>query len=301
MDKYCYFPLLIGALGIAQPLFAATPEGNIRLEAGTEYDSNLSVVELDQYSTRSDWAALLNARANGRWKASDKLDLKAGYAYLSKTYKDNESFDLGIQQLFADASYNFNLFTLGASFYNVDAELASRDFLQLQQTSFYASRLFNKRIFVRAAVNHQDKDFPGIAERNAKNIGFAGDIFIFFDQGNTFISTGISREEEDAAQGQYSYDGFSLRGSINRKFPVLGKASKLQLGLRYLDRDYAAINPTIGSRREDSQRVLNIEWEINLTPKITATSKIEKGNYQSNLAVADYSETLASVTLGVSF
>lgn len=301
MKKYLYLPLFIGAIGFAKSLYAASPEGSIRLEAGTEYDSNLSVVELDQYSAQSDWAALLNARLNGRWKANDKLDLKAGYSYLTKTYQDNESFDLAIQQMFADASYNFDVFTLGASYHNADAELAERDFLQLQQTSLYASRLFNNRIFVRAAANYQDKDFPGNAERNARNTGVAGDVFVFFQQGNTFVTAGFTREEEEAIQDQFNYDALSLRASINHKFSVWGKASKLQLGMRYHDRDYSSAISATDSRRSDNHRIANVEWEIYLTPKITATSKIEKGNYESNFAAADYSETLASVTFAVTF
>lgn len=306
MKNYYYFPLIVSALGLANPLIAASPEGSLRLEAGTEYDSNLSVVELDQYSTQSDWAALLNARLNGRWKASDKLDLKAGYYYLTKTYQDNQSFDLAIQQMFADASYNFDLFTLGASYHNANADLAERDFLQLQQTTFYASRLFNQRIFVRAAANYQDKDFPGNAERNARNTGVAGDVFIFFQQGNTFLAAGFTSEEEDAAQNQFNYDAISLRASVNHKFPAWGKASKVQLGMRYHDRDYSAdMIPTddnqAGSLRSDNHQVANIEWEIHLTPQLTATSKLERGNYESNFAAADYSETLASVTFAVTF
>lgn len=305
MNKYLYFPILISAMGFAHSLYAESPKGSIRLEAGTEYDSNLSVVELDQYSAQSDWAALLNARLNGHWKPSDKLDFKAGYSYLTKTYQDNESFDLAIKQMFADASYNFDVFTLGASYHNADAELAKRDYLQLQQTSLSVSRLFNNCIFVRAAANYQDKDFPGNAERNSHNTGVAGDVFVFFQQGNTFVAAGFTREEEDAAQNQFNYDALSLRASINHKLSVWGKASKLQLGMRYHDRDYSAVIPDTdnerNSSRSDSHRVANIEWEMYLTPKITATSKIERGNYESNFAAADYSETLASVTFAVTF
>lgn len=306
MKKYVYFPLAVSAISLANSLYAATPEGSIRLEAGAEYDSNLGVVELDQYSTQSDWAALLNARLNGRWKASEKLDVKAGYYYLTKTYHDNENFDLALQQLFADASYHFDLLTLGASYHHADAELADRDFLQLQQTSIYASRLFNKRIFLRAAANYQDKDFPGNDGRNAQNTGIAGDVFVFFQQGNTFLAAGFTSEEEEAAQDQFNYDALSLRASINHKFQAWGKPSKWQLGVRYHDRDYStAMMPTDDNQpdvfRSDNHRVTSIEWEINLTPKVTATSKIERGNYESNLAAANYSETLASVTFGVTF
>lgn len=301
MKKNIYLPVLIGAISFAHPLFAAAPEGSIKLEAGTEYDSNLGVIELDQYSTESDWAAILNARFNGRWQANDQLNIKGGYFYLSKHYQDNDNFDLAIQQLFVDTSYDLRVVTLGASYHKADADLASRDFLQLQQTSIYASRLIDNRIFLRAATNYQDKDFPGNAGRNAHNTGLAGDVFVFFNQGTTFISAGITSEEEDAQQAQFNYDALSLRGSINHKFSAWGKNNKVQLGIRLHDRDYSSVTPELETKRNDNHRVATLEWEVSLTPKITATSKIEKGNYESNLAVADYSETLASINFAVTF
>ncbi|MCE3253301.1 MAG: hypothetical protein K0Q67_2321 [Cellvibrio sp.] len=301
MKKHFFFPLLIGAIELLQPVYAATPSASINLEAGTEYDSNLSVVELDQYSTESDWATLFNARLNTQWKATEELKLKAGYSFVSKTYQDNEEFDLAIQQLFADASYDFSLLTLGASYHYADATLADQDFLQLQQTSLYASHLFNNRIFVRGAANFQDKKFPDNSERNASNNGLAGDMFIFFQQGKTFIAIGISSEEEDAVQDQFSFDGISLRSSINHKFSTWGKTSELQLGWRYQDRDYSAVTPELEARRHDRNNIISIEWEINLTPTIVATSKVERGDYQSNLPAADYSETLASLMLSARF
>lgn len=302
MKHYLSLALIVSVIGVANTLQAATPKGTIRLEAGTEYDSNLSVIELDQFSTQSDWAALLNARLNGRWKATDKLELKGGYSYLSKTYQDYENFDLVIKQLSAEVSYQFEPITLGASFHNADAELADNDLLTLRQTSLYASRLFNNRVFLRGAVNFQDKNFPGNGGRNAHNTGVAGDVFVFFQQGNTFLAAGFTQEDEDATQKQFDYTAFSLRASINHKFSAWGKASKVQLGMRDHDRDYsAAISASENNLRSDNHRVAHIEWELQLTPKVSATSKIERGDYQSNFAAADYSETLASVTFAVTF
>lgn len=293
--------LILSGIGLTNTLQAATPKGDIRLEAGTEYDSNLSVAELDQFSRQSDWAALLNARLNGRWEATDRLELKTGYSYLSKTYQDNKNFDLAIQQLFADVNYQFDWAKLGASIHHADAELADKDLLTLQQTSVYASRLFNQRVFMRGAVNFQDKDFPGNGERNARNTGFAGDVFVFFNQGATFIATGVTQEQEDASQASFDYDATSLRASINHKFSIWDKNSKIQLGTRYHARDYSDITSAVDSRRADTHRVTNIEWEINLTENLIATSKIERGNYESNFAAADYSETLGSITFALTF
>lgn len=301
MKKLFCFAFFISTTALVNPVGAVTPDTSFNLEGGTEFDSNLSVVELDQYSTESDWAAVFNARLNSQWQATKDVNLKAGYSYASKTYREHGEFDLDIQQLFADTSYNFKLLTIGASYHHADAALAGKDFLRLQQTSLYASRLFDNRIFVRGALNHQEKNFPDTAERNASNNGLAGDVFVFFQQGKTFLAAGVSSEAESAAVDQFSFDGVSLRGSINHKFSTWGKANKLQLGWRYQSRDYVGVTPEIDARRYDRNQIINLDWELNVTPKIVAISRIERGNYQSNLPAADYSETLASLILSARF
>lgn len=277
------------------------PTTKIDIETGAEYDSNLSVIELDQSSSEGDWAYLLNANISSQWQANEKLKLKGGASYNSKTYQDYSEFDLDIKQAFADASYNFQPVTLGLSYHYADAELDGKDFLTLQQQSVYISRLINQKIFLRVAINNQDKDFPVDNNRNADNQSFTGDVFFFFNQGKSFLTLGISNETENARVNEFDYDGINFRTSFNHQFQAWNKKNRLQLGWRFDNRDYSATTPVLDEERKDERRIASLEWQIETNEWLSVIAKLEAGDYDSNLAAANYSETISSLTLKASF
>lgn len=293
--------LLSCTIASATQVAAATPSAKFELETGAEYDSNLSVIELDKNSAEGDWSALANVRFNSQWQASEKIKLKGGLGYSSKAYQDFSEFDLVIKQASADASYDFNVLTLGLSYHYADAELDDQDFLTLQQRSLYISRLINQKIFLRAAVNDQDKQFPGISTRNADNQNLSGDAFFFFNQGKTFFILGLTGETENAGANEFDYDGVNFRTSINHQFSLGNIKNRVQLGYRYEQRDYSALTPAIAAKRADERRISTLEWQIETTQWLSLVGKVERGNYASNLAAANYSETISSLTLKASF
>jgi hypothetical protein len=267
------------------------------LEAGAEYDSTLSVEELDRSTNQSDTAALLNGKLNGQWGATDRLTLKAGYSYQGKNYEDNSDFDFAIHQWHGDAAYDFSHFTLGASHYLAMADLDGNDLLDLNQSSIYASKLFDNHIFVRLAGNFKDKDFDSRPERDADSTGLEGDVYFFFNNARSFVSVGISSDEEDARSAELDYDSLGLKSKIQNKFTLLGKASKASLSYRYTDRDYDNITPQLGGPRSDRRQVAKLEWEMEMMPHLDIISALEYGDYDSNLNSVDYTETLASLSL----
>ena len=115
------------------------------LSTGLEQDSNLHVVELDKTSNESDIALLLNAKANGSWKPTEKLSVSGGYSYSAKKYREQDEFNLAIHQLSADVNYEFDLATMGASHYYAKAILDTNGFLDLHQTSLFIAKLINNQ------------------------------------------------------------------------------------------------------------------------------------------------------------
>ena len=280
---------------------STSASADFEVSAGAEQDSNLNVVELDKNSNESDIAALLNAKVDANWKPVEKLSLSGGYAYSSKTYQNNDNYNLAIHQISADANYDFTALTIGGSYHNAKAILDGKSFLDLQQASIYASKLINNKIYLRVAANNQDKHFPSLSERNATNTGFAGDLFIFSNGGNTFVNLGVSNEKENARARQFDYSGINLKAKVSNKFSLWGKENKLQLGYRYLKRDYSGITPEIKAKRNDVGNIAEASWEIAFTPKILLETKLEHGKYQSNLDAADYSEIRVAVLLKAKF
>ena len=299
-----FIPFTLSTLALCCPAMtasAANPSADFEVSAGAEQDSNLNVVELDKNSNESDLAKVFNAKVDANWKPVEKLSVNGGYSYSTKLYQKNDNYNLAIHQLSADANYDFDVLTAGASYHYADAILDGKNFLDLRQTSFYVSKLINDQIYLRAATNIQNKKFSNLGDRDARNTGFSGDVFVFYNAGKTFVSVGLANEDENANAKQFDYKGINFRSKLSHKFVVADKENKVQVGWRYTKRDYSGITPEIKAERYDTGHVADAEWEINFTQKVSLVTRVERGNYNSNLKAADYDETRTSILLKVRF
>lgn len=274
---------------------------DIELKMGVEQNSNLNIVELDQSAHTSDLAVILGAQANGKWQASEKLSVSGSYSYSDKSYQHESAYDLSLHQFAADTSYAADWLTLGLGLHYVDANLDNKDFLTLQQASVYAAKLIHNRLYLRSAINSQDKYFSGRNERNGKNLAWISDGFLFFNKGKSFIALGVGVEDETTRALQFDFQGNSLRLTASHQFPLWGKSHKVNLGWRHAKRDYKAINAELDARRSDSINGVDLAWELGITQTIFATTKIAYNRYNSNFASADFAETRTSFTLSARF
>jgi hypothetical protein len=290
--------IAVSVMVFGQPLHAASV---FELGTGVEQDANLNVVELDKTSHKSDLALLLNANAKGSWNPGEKFSLSGGYSYSDKRYREQSEFDLAIHQLFADVNYAFDGATLGASHHYAKAILDTRDFLDLQQTSVYIAKLINNQFYLRAAATTQDKQFAGLSERNENTKGASADGFFFFNQGKSMVNVGVANEKENARDHQFDYSGKRISLRASHKFDLAGKAQTLQLGYRYWQRDYSGVTQAINAERLDNGKVLDASWEVSLSDNTALEAKAERGDYRSNLPVADYRDSRVSLQIKYRF
>ena len=280
---------------------AQSTSGSAEVSAGVEHDSNLNIPELKRNSHNSDTAAAVGAKLDGKWKATKRLTLNAGYRFSSKTYRRHPEYDLGLHQLSGEANYDLDVANVGVSHHYADARLNKNKFLKLQQTSVFAGKLIKDKIYLRVAATAQDKQFAGLPERNAKNHGISGDAFVFFNEGKTFVNAGIAHENESATAKAFNYSGNTIKTSVSHQYNLWNKPQKLQLSSRYGVRNYQGITPEINQARKDTEHVSELAWEVSLTPKIAAITKLEYGNYRSNVSSATFSDAKTSVNLNARF
>lgn len=276
-------------------------EFDAEIQAGAGYDSTLTVVELDQTSRNGDWAALFNARVGGKVYPAERFTLKGSYSYAARNYHQFSQFDQDLHTLSLDAGLDVAGMTLGASHHFAHALLASDPFLDLSQTSLYASKLYNNGVYLRGAANLTRKSFENSAERNSEGAGLALDVYYFTNNARSFWSVGLGSESEDARAAQFDNRSLKLRARYSHKGELLGRVSRVQFGWRYLNRDYQHETPALEASRQDQSQVLDASWALGLTELLTLESKIEYGDYSSNLKAADYQETGASVLLSAEF
>lgn len=271
------------------------------LEAGTEYNSNVSVSELESASGESDMAGAVDAAFDVNWKPAERVSVDAGYNFTSRRYDDFDDFDLDMHLLYGDASYEMDLFSVGANYYFADAQLGGDDFLTLKQSSLYAGKLFDDSFYLRGAVNVSEKEFDGFGARDADTEGLSLDAFWFFNEGMSTLVLGYAYDDEDARSREFAYEADTFRTRYTHRFAVNGRESNVQLGGRAQMRDYKGITPVIGMPRDDRQYVLDARVEVKLMPWLAVTGQVERGDYRSRLASADYTENRVGAGLELSF
>jgi hypothetical protein len=297
-------------LTLATPLTQAQaptsqPQEPFRLEGslavGAEHNNNLSIAQLESASGQSDTALTVEGNINALWQASDKLSLESGYSYSMSRYQDIDSFDLDLHLMFADMAYDFGKFTLGGNYYYAMADLGGDSFLDLDQYSLYAGKLFGQEWYLRGALNFVDKDFAAFNQRDADNEGFSVDLYRFFNQGKSSVTLSYAYEQEDTRGPSFTYDANTLRLRLSHRFLLAERNAQFQMGMRLQDRDYPNPTPSIGVPRDDSQRVADVRLEVNLVESLSLVTRWEYGDYQSRLDTATFTDNRVSVQLKFTF
>lgn len=295
---------------------------NVKLQAGSAYDSTLTIPSLDQTSSQGDWANVLYGRIGGELNPTERITLKGNYSLSSRRYHEVSEFDqdLGIASL--DAAIDLAGITWGLSHHVADAQLASEPLLDLTKNSLYAAKLFSSGIYLRGAYTESEKRFDNNRERNANGEEVAGDVYYFFNGARSFWSLGVSRELEHARSPAFDNTTLKLRARYSHTGAIAGQESKIQLGWRYQDRDYDneqslpvtdnetgeglpgtddPMSPTGRGNRHDRSHVVEAIWTLSFVEWLALETKVEHGNYQSNFDAADYRETGVSALLSAEF
>ncbi len=274
-----------------------TFEGKI----GAEYNSNVAVQELDANTGQGDWAATINARGEISGSPVEKFALRAGYEFSQSLHEEFDAFDITLHRGFADASYDIGGVNVGVVANLAQANLAGDKYLTFWQVSPFVSHQFNDKLFLRVAYAATDKSFEGRPGRDATSNAVSGDAYVFLNGTTQYIAVGGKALEEDANDNTLDYGAGSARVRYVQRFPVFDRDMTFRAGVEYEKRDYDAPTPSIGAPRSDKRSGVDLSLEAPITENVVVEGVYRYGDYQSNLASADYNEQVASVRLGVKY
>lgn len=296
------------AMVAAQPQFAqaqSTDDGGISLkgevQAGAEYDSNVSVDDLDTNTGLGDWSAVIDARASLNAKLSGHTDANLAYDFSQSLHEDFTEFDLQSHMASADISHDFGKVRMGGAYRFIHAQLGGDDFLTMHQLSPYASLKLGKAVLLRADYSFTDKNFAGRIDRDAKNHAGAIDAYYFINGSRSFLLAGYKYTHENANDAQYDYDGHSFKLRLTQKFAMGKQDAVLRLGWRHERRDYDGITPSILAKRKDRRHRLQADLEVPVSRIFFVAGEYEYGDYKSNLPSADFRQNVFSIKLGARF
>jgi hypothetical protein len=273
---------------------------------GIEYDSNVSVVDLDTNTGRGDASLLTDIGLGANVTLTDTIALKLGYDWSQRHHRDLSEFDLSVHKASAALAYDAGAVDTGLALHHVDAQLGGDDFLEMHRFSPSLAKLFGDRLYLRGAYVHADKNHRRDAGRSAANDGLSADAFWFLDGPRRYVACGLLIADEDAVNGDFDYAGRRLKLTYAQRIEGGGVDVDLKVRLQLERRDYRQVLESSfleadPSRRVDERQRAALLVDMPVNEWLALKGSIEYARNTSNFASADFNEVSYSARLAAAF
>lgn len=284
--------LAAGLFGPEGALAGDEKNWSLNLDAGIEYDDNLTVEEQDLVSDQSDSAAVFELDGVYRFGEAVPLRPEISYNFYQSFYDDYSTYDMQSHTLSLAGEREYGEATAGLDYSYAYMTLDSDGFLQTHSLTPSIGYSFAPEIYLYASYILMDKDFRQSANnpRDAVNNSLGADLFYFFNGNATdFCQLGYRYEDENATGSEYEYQGHGIRAALQMMLPY---DLKMRLVYRYHLKDYRNITPSIGAEREDTKNAIRLTLTRPVYEKLSVKVDYQHLDNDSNLPSNDYSENI---------
>lgn len=264
---------------------------------GVEYDSNVTIDELDAASNLGDYSLVVDAELQMEHQFNDTLDMAITYDFSQANYQDFSFVDRQTHLLGLDFGARLGKLNSGLSLYYINARLDGDDFLEYYRGSPYLSGFLSKRWFARGAYVYSDKTIEQNQGRNAEVHAGEIDLYFFRRGLRSYFNLGYKFKDEDAVEDRFDYTADNVKLRYIHRFDVFGEVLKTELSWRYEYRDYSSITPSIGEEREDKRHRWKIDLEYPVLERGTIAVYGSYGDYDSNFPRSDYHQHVVGTRL----
>ncbi|MEP0203346.1 MAG: hypothetical protein ABJ084_03290 [Halioglobus sp.] len=268
------------------------PSYYAELGAGVEYDSNVTLDELDLTSNQSDYGLTLDASAGLKKPLSSFTDISVSYDFSQTNYKEFSEVDRQTHLVGADLSTQLNKADAGLSTFYIYSRLDGEKFLELYRGSPYLSGFVSKRWFARAAYVYSSKSVEDRPERDTDTQAGEFDLYFFRRGLRSYFNFGYRFKDEDANDDQFSYISNSAKLRYVHRIEWLSRTSKLELAWRFEDRSYSGVTPSIGEKRDENRNRWRIDYEFPMSSSSALHLYYGFSDFESNLPTTDYTQDL---------
>ncbi|NQU71808.1 MAG: outer membrane beta-barrel protein [Rhodospirillales bacterium] len=180
------------------------------------------------------------------------------------------------------------------------------DFLSMRSFTPTLGHSVTDSWYVSLRYNYQNKDFIG-ADNDRRDGGLNSgmiDNFLFFRDGKAYFSLGYQAEGENTDWDELDYFGHIFHARL--KLPITVDQLKswdpaINVGLKYADKDYSGVTPSIGAERKDERTTFNLGLNANLSRHVFAKFDYEYTDTQSNLKSSNFNENIVTFSVGVRY
>ena len=259
---------------------------------GAEYDSNVSVSEVDRSTNQGDYALTMDASLEAKKGLSDKLDVSASYDFSQTLYEEFSRVDRQTHILGTELMLNSKQVDSGVSLYYINSRLDGDKFLELYRVSPSVSGFLARKWFARGAYVFSDKSIENRPGRDANTHSGEADLYYFRRGLRSYFNLGYRYKNEDADADRLDYTSNSVKLRYIHRFEIFSRLAKLELAWRYEDRDYSSITPSIDEDRSDDRHRWRADFEIPVLGRSALQFYYGYANYSSNYPSADYTQNL---------
>lgn len=275
----------------------SSTEFSAEVGLGAEYDSNVTVDELDASSSESDYSLIMDAELQLEHQFNDRTEVALTYDFSQSNYDQFSFLDRQTHLLGLDLSTDLGKLSSGLSVYYINARLDGNDFLEYYRGSPYLSGFLSKRWFARGAYVYSDKTIEQNMGRNAESHAGELDLYYFRRGLRSYFNFGYKFKDEDAVEERFDYAANNLKIRYVKRFDVFGEVLKTEYSWRYERRDYSSITPSIGEKREDNRHRWKVDIEYPILTKGTIAIYAGYADYDSNYPRSDYDQQVVGTRL----
>ncbi len=270
----------------------------ITFSAGVEYDSNVSVLEIDSSTDESDFATIFDLGAAFNVELSENTEATFGYNFSQDEQFDFSDFDTQTHRPSIGVDHDFGDFDGGLSYQYIYSRLGGEGFLRMHRASPYIAKyLFDRKAYARASYVFSDKDFIDRDDRDAQAHSGGIDVFYFVNGLNTYVLGGYRYEVNDASAAEFDFSSHSVKARLVQRFPFFDDQAKWRIGWQYETRDYDAVTPSIGVVRDDDRHRFRTSVELPLNDILSVEAELRYDDFRSNLPSADFDQNVAELRL----
>lgn len=292
------------AMFVSTAVTAATKEQNsldVSLTLGAEYNSNLTVDELDLGSELSGMVTNIDASFDWTIQPAEDQQFIFGYNIFQSLNEEYSEFDIRSHGLNLGYEWSPNDLSLGLDYAYYDTALDGEDLLTLQFITPSVSYMLSDSSLLRLAVNLMDKRFDVFTERDADTQGLNLSYYYFYNQAQSYLRWSIATQDEDAVSDELDFSAWVYSMSFSTPAEDLLDGAKFKASAQYTDRDYDNLTEAIAAIRTEqwTQVKLSLEWPLG--SNIDLITAAEFNDRSSNLPSADYTENRFLIDVRFSF
>ncbi len=296
--RLCLFALAVLAAGAtAQEGEERSREWRGEVGVGAEYDTNVSVDEVDVTSGEADSAWLVDFELGVTQPLGKQTDLNLNYDFSQATYERFSRVDRQTHILGADVGTDLGKANTGISAYYINSRLDGEPFLEYLRVSPSLSGFLARKWFARGAYVFSERTIEDRADRDATTHSGEADLYYFHRGLRSYFNIGYRYRDEDATAARFDFRSHGLKLRYIRRFDLFERQAKVELAWRFEARRYLSPTPSIGEDREDDRSRWKLDLEVPLTRRLALQTYASYGNYESNLPRADFTQTIVGARL----